>query len=96
MDQKKNVFKYTISLLEIQSTAVFDQYGILDVNKIKNPIEEIMCDSLKINCLLKFYGGMRENVQDNVLYANCGDAEHCIRYKFCLDNDAKKPVTLNR
>ena len=59
--------------------------GMIDEDKARLSIENIMLYTLHCTCTLGFYGGFRHNKQDSVCYATCRHT-HKQKFRFCIDH----------
>lgn len=70
----------------IQRNIIIDEHEIINTNKIREEIQHNMVHTLSFPCPLKFYGGIRRNINSLVTYAKCRYDSHVQQFKFDIAN----------
>ncbi|KAK0074957.1 hypothetical protein PV326_012032 [Microctonus aethiopoides] len=65
---------------------IFDEYETLTKDKIREKIQDNMVHTLNFPCPLKFYGGIRRNINSLTTYAKCRYTSHLQQFKFDISN----------
>ncbi|XP_029173298.1 uncharacterized protein LOC114942159 [Nylanderia fulva] len=82
--QKK--FSILQGRFHIQRNIIFNEYEIINRDKIREIIQYNMVHLLHFLCPLKFYGGIRRNSDCLVAYAKCRYISHVQQFKFDIEN----------